>query len=449
LGDIDTSDAQVPTNSSTEDCSTGTSFSKRKKGSGVWFFSSARKSPSSSSSSSETQKISKKQKSKSSIVTDTNYANGKLVKGRNSLSAVIISKPVISSPVSNFTPPTPRNEELEKMRGKSYSHPTVQFSPEVLDNPASSSSHPRHRYSEGSIGESPLNFSIPPPESEKGDNESICSFSSVSTTGTGYNLNGSGYEDILAELSPPEKKAFYVAREILTSEQTFVDVLNLLTVDFPNAIRSVEDCYKHPIISHHEFNEILNNLPHLKLVNIELANDLQSRILNWRENPKLADVIIAKGPFLKVYSEYIKSYPKTTQKLMECCNVNPAFKKAVKDFEMSDRCQKLGLTHYMLKPVQRMPQYRLLLEDYLKNLEETGCDYNDTVKALAIVKDVAEHADGAIRLQVNTEKLLSIQNRLIGAIIMKADRQLLKEGELIKVCRKDTQPRFFALVRIF
>jgi FYVE/RhoGEF/PH domain-containing protein 5/6 len=93
-----------------------------------------------------------------------------------------------------------------------------------------------------------------------------------------------------------------------------------------------------------------------------------------------------------------------------------------------------------------MPQYRLLLGDYLKQLEEDSCDYGDTVKALAIVKDVADHANEAIKLQVNADKLLHLQNRLTGAIIMKSDRQLLKEGELVKVCRKDLQPRFFALV---
>lgn len=28
---------------------------------------------------------------------------------------------------------------------------------------------------------------------------------------------------------------------------------------------------------------------------------------------------------------------------------------------MSDRCKNLKLSHYMLKPIQRIPQYRLLL----------------------------------------------------------------------------------------
>lgn len=51
----------------------------------------------------------------------------------------------------------------------------------------------------------------------------------------------------------------------------------------------------------------------------------------------------------------------------------------------------------MLKPVQRLPQYRLLLEDYLKHLDEDGEDFNDTVDALRIVAEVAEQADNTIK----------------------------------------------------
>ena len=36
--------------------------------------------------------------------------------------------------------------------------------------------------------------------------------------------------------------------------------------------------------------------------------------------------------------------------------------------QMSPRCANLALKHYLLKPVQRIPQYRLLLTGGLPNL---------------------------------------------------------------------------------
>lgn len=163
--------------------------------------------------------------------------NGKIVKNISRQ----ISGPILISPPQQDSP----QDSKLLPREKSQSHSAVQFSPDVVD--ITSHQNNRHRYSEGSIGEE--NTLLPRPESEPGDDSSICSFSSVSTTGTGYTITMSpGYDSILAELSQSEKKAFYVAREILTSEQTFIDVLDLLTVDFPNAIRRYEDTLKHPVI---------------------------------------------------------------------------------------------------------------------------------------------------------------------------------------------------------
>ena len=46
--------------------------------------------------------------------------------------------------------------------------------------------------------------------------------------------------------------------------------------------------------------------------------------------------------------------------------------------------------------MQRLPQYKLLLEDYLKHLEKDSEDYNDTRDALRIVSDVLKHANDVI-----------------------------------------------------
>ena len=51
----------------------------------------------------------------------------------------------------------------------------------------------------------------------------------------------------------------------------------------------------------------------------------------------------------------------------------------------------------MLKPVQRLPQYKLLLEDYLRRINHDSVDFDDTTIALRIVSDAADHANNTIR----------------------------------------------------
>lgn len=69
---------------------------------------------------------------------------------------------------------------------------------------------------------------------------------------------------------------------------------------------------------------------------------------------------------------------------------------------MSARCKKLALNHFMLKPIQRIPQYRLLLQEYLHQLTENSKDYQDTIAALQIVSDVANHANDSMKQGVNS-----------------------------------------------
>lgn len=126
------------------------------------------------------------------------------------------------------------------------------------------------------------------------------------------------------------------------------------------------------------------------------------------EHQRLSDIFVQKGPYLKMYSTYIRQFDNNVALLDEQCRKNPGFAAVVKEFEvhfslfccimcilhqhlkvlqhclqpsekgvcvsaayknscvfvcsqMSPRCASLALKHYLLKPVQRIPQYQLLL----------------------------------------------------------------------------------------
>ena len=136
----------------------------------------------------------------------------------------------------------------------------------------------------------------------------------------------------------------------------------------------------------------------------DLLQDFESRIANWSHHPKIADVIVKKGPFLKLYTTYIREFSAVNYHFEECCQKFPKFSKLVKDFEKRECCRNLKLQHFMLKPVQRLPQYKLLLEDYLRHLPHDSLDFDDTTIALRIVSDAAEHANNTIRQGVSGKK---------------------------------------------
>lgn len=54
-------------------------------------------------------------------------------------------------------------------------------------------------------------------------------------------------------------------------------------------------------------------------------------------HPQIADIFAKKGPFLKLYSSYMRNFENANALLDEACKKYPAFQSAVKDFEASLR----------------------------------------------------------------------------------------------------------------
>ncbi|KAG8179812.1 hypothetical protein JTE90_025979 [Oedothorax gibbosus] len=243
-----------------------------------------------------------------------------------------------------------------------------------------------------------------------------------------------------------KKKVFYIAQEIMTSEEGFVDTLKLLNVDFKSYIEAANKQKNTPVVPDEVLNQILNHLPQLQHLNENLLMELKDRIDNWNKTEKIADVIVKMGPFLKLYSWFIHDFESNLSLLEESKKKYHLFAQCVKEFEASARCKRLTLNHFMLKPIQRIPQYRLLLQEYLHNLSEDSPDYQDTVTALQIVSEVANHANDSMKQGDNAHKLISIQNSIMGhKEIIKPGRLFIKEGELMKLSRKGMQPRWFVL----
>ncbi|KAM9311669.1 FYVE, RhoGEF and PH domain-containing protein 6 [Gastrophryne carolinensis] len=241
-------------------------------------------------------------------------------------------------------------------------------------------------------------------------------------------------------------KVYYIAKEIMSSEKVFVDVLKLLHIDFRNAVAHASRNLGKPVIEDRILNQILYYLPQLYELNRDVLRELQERMAQWSEHQKIADIFVKKGPYLKMYSTYIREFDRNVALLDEQCKKNPVFGGVVKDFETSPCCANLALKHYLLKPVQRIPQYRLLLTDYLQNLSEESSDYSDTQAALSVVIEVANHANDILKQGDNFQKLMQIQYSLNGHHeIVQPGRVFLKEGTLMKLSRKVMQPRMFFL----
>ncbi|KAM8860462.1 FYVE, RhoGEF and PH domain-containing protein 6-like [Synchiropus picturatus] len=241
---------------------------------------------------------------------------------------------------------------------------------------------------------------------------------------------------------PKKSKIQHIATEIMSSEAVFVDVLKLLHVDFRDAVSRASQQSGRPVIEDRLLNQILYSLPQLYELNQDLLRELESRVATWDEDSQLADIFLQKGPYLKMYSTYIQEFEKNVALLEEQTEKNAAFTAVVRGFEASPRCANLALRHYLLKPVQRIPQYQLLLREYLKNLPPDSVEHKNAEAALHVVKNIADHANDIMKQGDNFQKMIQVQCSLTGGhVIVQPGRLFVKEGTLKKLSRKGMQPR--------
>ncbi|XP_019855450.1 PREDICTED: nascent polypeptide-associated complex subunit alpha, muscle-specific form-like isoform X2 [Amphimedon queenslandica] len=255
-------------------------------------------------------------------------------------------------------------------------------------------------------------------------------------------------EEDKKEQKEVKPKIYYIAREILTTERTFVKGLKLLHVDFRQHMVSANNAHEKPVVTEEILSQILSNIGSLYLLNSELLKELEARMSAWDTEPRLGDIFVKRAPYLKMYSQYISNFDTALKTLEEQQKKNSLFSQVIKEFELEPMCSNLTVAAYLLETVQRIPRYKLLLADYIKHLEQDSADREDSEKALSIISSVATHVNETIRQMDNFRKTVEVSKRLIGDVgdsLLSPHRKLLKEGELVKSSRKEKQPRMFFL----
>lgn len=122
----------------------------------------------------------------------------------------------------------------------------------------------------------------------------------------------------------------------------------------------------------------------------------------------------------------------------ESSNLSPSQRKKIKTF--MKRCRthprhtQLNVESYLLLPVQRIPRYRLLLEDLVKSTDTTHLADSDALAtALEHVTQIASKVNESKRQSEQDRRLLAWQYRIRGPIegpLVQPHRRLLKDGSL-------------------
>ncbi|NWZ48435.1 PKHG1 protein, partial [Haliaeetus albicilla] len=205
---------------------------------------------------------------------------------------------------------------------------------------------------------------------------------------------------------PTSPKLLYVDRvvqEILETERMYVQDLKSIVKDYLDCITDQTKLS----LGTEERSALFGNIRDIYRFNSELLQDLE----NCENDPvAIADCFVSKSEDFHIYTQYCTNYPRSVAVLTECMR-NKALAKFFRERQEALQ-HSLPLGSYLLKPVQRILKYHLLLHEIENHLDKDTEGYDVVLDAIDTMQRVAWHINDMKRKHEHAIRLQEIQSLL-------------------------------------
>ncbi|KAF9092920.1 hypothetical protein BGX23_003797 [Mortierella sp. AD031] len=190
-----------------------------------------------------------------------------------------------------------------------------------------------------------------------------------------------------------------------------------------------------------------NGKPNQVLVTVGSQAGEQEQLLVLDADWCVGDIFIEIAPFLKMYSNYVKTYTSALTHINDCMGRNDRFTEFLKSTALKPECKNLNFQSYLMLPVQRIPRYRMLLEGLLRHTPEDHPDHRKLQTAFVSMEQTANFVNETIRQHEMFGEMVDLQSKITGMNenLIIPGRTLLKRGNVWKVCRRNVQLRMIIL----
>ncbi|XP_038162809.1 FERM, ARHGEF and pleckstrin domain-containing protein 2 isoform X2 [Cyprinodon tularosa] len=246
----------------------------------------------------------------------------------------------------------------------------------------------------------------------------------------------------------PTDKAYFIAKEILTTERTYLKDLEVITVWFRSAV------IKENAMPEGLMTLLFSNIDPIYEFHRGFLKELDQRLALWegRSNAhvkgdyqRIGDVMLKNMSALKAFTSYLQKHDEVLTELEKASKRLKKLETVYKEFELQKVCY-LPLNTFLLKPIQRLMHYKLILERLCKHYSAAHRDYEDCREALKEVAEIANQLQSSLIRLENFQKLTELQRDLIGIDNLTAPgREFIREGCLYKLTKKGLQQRMFFL----
>uniref|UniRef100_A0A3B5BHW3 Rho guanine nucleotide exchange factor 10 n=1 Tax=Stegastes partitus TaxID=144197 RepID=A0A3B5BHW3_9TELE len=221
---------------------------------------------------------------------------------------------------------------------------------------------------------------------------------------------------------------------ILESEKNYLDALKRILEQYEKPLSQIEP----RLLSDRKLKMTFYRVREILQCHFLFQIALASRVAEWDGLEMIGDVFVAsfsKSMVLDAYSEYVNNFSTAMAVVRKTCASKPGFLEFLKHRQetSSDRMTLYGL---MMKPIQRFPQFILLLQDMLKNTPVGHADRLPLQMALTELETLAEKLNEKKREADQRCEIRHIakamNERYLNKLLSNGSRYLIRSDDMVE-----------------
>ncbi|XP_026142825.1 rho guanine nucleotide exchange factor 17 [Carassius auratus] len=228
----------------------------------------------------------------------------------------------------------------------------------------------------------------------------------------------------------------HVIMTLLDTEQSYVESLRTLIQGYMKPLKHPENS---PLCDPSLVDEMFYQIPEILEHHEQFLEQVRDCVNQWHDKQTIGHVLIqsfSKEILANIYSAYIDNFMNAKDAVRIAKEAKPAFLKFLEQ-SMRENKEKQALGDLMIKPVQRIPRYELLVKDLLKHTPEDHPDYLFLLDAQKNIKRLAERINKGRRTAEELEKETRVMQEIEAHIegvehILNPQRKFLRQEMVVE-----------------
>ncbi|XP_053694272.1 uncharacterized protein LOC128742086 [Sabethes cyaneus] len=179
----------------------------------------------------------------------------------------------------------------------------------------------------------------------------------------------------------------HVVVELFNTEKSYVESLQTIVLKYLNQLKSPENS---GLVDTQTVDEIFFMVPAILNIHERFLEELRRRLDAWDPLQKIGDAFVdvfSRPVILDTYTSFVDNWNRAKDAIRVTRQKCPAFARFLETMAREHK-GKLSLDNLLIKPVQKFPNYELILRRLLKHTDVDHPDQKLLEEALKLVHDI-------------------------------------------------------------